>query len=194
MRPLVTDWHYALALFLVMVWAYGREFFLTIRTGKGAAGRQDAGSLFVALSAQWFAMSAAFAIAFTMPFGALAYRRFWFCCGLALLVAGSLLRQHCFRMLGRSFTAAVVVVKEQTIVERGAYRWIRHPSYTGGVLMYAGIALALGNWISLVVVLVMVLGSYLYRVHVEERALIETLGQPYREYMQRTRRFIPAVF
>lgn len=194
MRPLITDWHYGLTLFLAMVWAYGREFLLTIRTGKAAASRQDAGSLFVALLAQWLAMTAAFTIAFTMPFGALAYRRFWFWCGLALLVAGSLLRQHCFRMLGRSFTAAVVVVQEQKIVERGAYRWIRHPSYTGGVLMYAGMALALGNWISLLAVLVMVLGSYLYRVHVEERALIETLGQPYREYMRRTRRFIPAVF
>lgn len=194
MRPLITNWHYGLALFLIMLWAFGREFFLTIRTGKGAAGRQDAGSLYVVLLAQWIGMAAAFTIAFTMPFGSLAHGRFWFWCGLALLVAGSLLRQHCFRMLGASFTAAVVVAREQVIVESGAYRWIRHPSYAGGLIGYAGIALALGNWISLAVILVMVLGSYSYRVRVEERALMETLGEPYREYMQRTKRFIPAVF
>ena len=88
----------------------------------------------------------------------------------------------------------MVVVREQVIVESGAYRWIRHPSYTGGLIMYAGIALALGNWISLAVILVMVLGSYLYRVLVEERALMETLGELYREYMQRNKSFIPAVF
>ena len=105
--------------------------------------------------------------------------------------AGSLLRRHCFRMLGQSFTAAVVVVQNQAIVERGAYRWIRHPSYTGGLLIYGGMGLALGNWMSLVEITVVVLVSYLLRVRAEERALVETLGEPYRDYMRRTKRFIP---
>src|SRR5829696_5289565 len=111
----------------------------------------------------------------------------------AALVAGSLLRRHCFRMLGESFTGAVQVRAEQTVVQRGAYRWVRHPSYTAGILMFSGIGLSLGNWLSLAVLAVIPAATYVYRVAVEERALAATVGEPYREYMRRTKRFVPYV-
>jgi protein-S-isoprenylcysteine O-methyltransferase Ste14 len=109
------------------------------------------------------------------------------------MVAGSLLRRHCFRMLGSSFTAVVVVAPGQQMVERGAYRWVRHPSYSAAALVYAGMALALGNWVSVAIVLTAAVLTYGYRVRVEERALVQTLGEPYRAYMQRTKRFIPLI-
>ena len=94
-------------------------------------------------------------------------------------------------MLGPSFTAVVVVIPGQQIVERGAYRWVRHPSYSAGALMMGGMTLALGNWVSLLVVLGAVVATYAYRARIEEHALIATLGEPYLAYMQRTKRFIP---
>jgi len=136
-------------------------------------------------------MGASFAIAFNVRSGMLRHQRIWFFIGLGIMIAGSLLRRHCFRMLGRSFTAVVVVNLDQQIIERGAYRWVRHPSYTAGMLLFAGSMLALGNWLSVAVVLSGAIVAYSYRVRVEERALLETLGEPYRAYMQRTKRFIP---
>ena len=110
------------------------------------------------------------------------------------MLAGSLLRRHCFRMLGSSFTGAVVVSPEQTVVERGAYRYVRHPSYTAGAIIFLGVGLALANWISIAVLMTIVPIVYGYRVVVEERALADVIGEPYRQYMCRTKRFVPLVF
>ena len=113
--------------------------------------------------------------------------------GIACIVAGGALRRHCFRMLGDSFTYDVRVTPGQRIVERGAYRYVRHPSYTAGLLLVGGIGLALGNWMSLGIAIVLPALAYSYRIAVEERALVETLGPAYDNYMKRTRRLIPFV-
>ncbi len=97
-------------------------------------------------------------------------------------------------MLGSSFTGAVIVKADQAVVERGAYRYIRHPSYSAGAILFFGIGLALANWISLAVLLGGVSIVYGYRVGVEERALVAVLGDPYRRYMSRTKRFVPFLF
>jgi protein-S-isoprenylcysteine O-methyltransferase Ste14 len=57
-----------------------------------------------------------------------------------------------------------------------------------------GVGLAMTNWASLLTLLLCVFSGHLYRVSVEEKALIKTIGQPYIEYMQHTKRFIPWVF
>ena len=192
MRPLVGSWPYWLVFWLVFVWVYFIEFLLTART-RSKAGKQDAGTLPLVVVMQFVAMSAAFILAFSFRLGGVSYPRSWFWAGIGVMIGGSLLRRHCFRMLGSSFTAAVVVVQNQEIVERGAYRWVRHPSYTGGLLIYTGMGLALGNWMSLAEIVGVTWASYLFRVRAEETALVETLGEPYRDYMRRTKRFIPMV-
>jgi protein-S-isoprenylcysteine O-methyltransferase Ste14 len=113
--------------------------------------------------------------------------------GTMMLIAGAVLRRHCFNALGRFFTGTVIVSRDQRIVQHGVYRFVRHPSYTAAFLMFTGLGLALGSWIS--VAILFLIHCYLYgiRVAVEEKALLETLGEPYREYMSRTTRFIPFV-
>ena len=98
-------------------------------------------------------------------------------------------------MLGDRFTFAVRATSDQIVVERGAYRYVRHPAYTAGLMLFAGIGLALANWASLAVCIVLPAIAYGYRIIVEERLLVETLGQPYYKYMKRTRcRLIPYLF
>jgi protein-S-isoprenylcysteine O-methyltransferase Ste14 len=80
------------------------------------------------------------------------------------------------------------------VVDRGAYRYVRHPSYTAGLILFIGVGLALGNWLSLLVLTLVVGLVYGYRVRVEERALLAVLGDPYRQYMMRTQRFVPFLF
>jgi len=80
------------------------------------------------------------------------------------------------------------------VIEAGAYRWVRHPSYAGGMLMYIGTGLALTNWLSVLIIAVAGALGYIYRVHVEERALLAHLGARYEQYMRRTKRFVPFVF
>jgi protein-S-isoprenylcysteine O-methyltransferase Ste14 len=136
-----------------------------------------------------------FACAFAVPGATLLTGRavlFWF--GIAALAAGALLRQHCFRMLGASFRPVVEVQSEQAIVERGLYRFVRHPSYAAAVLIFLGLGLALTNWVTLLVILATAVIVYGYRVHVEEAALVSTLGDAYRAYMSRTKRIVPFVW
>src|SRR5205085_5207086 len=117
------------------------------------------------------------------------FAMFWI--GTVLLIAGSALRRHCFHVLGKFFTGAVMVQSDHAVVDRGAYRWVRHPSYTGGMMMFLGIGVAAGNWVSVAVLTLIPIAVYTYRVRVEERALLATLGDSYRAYMQTRKRFVP---
>jgi protein-S-isoprenylcysteine O-methyltransferase Ste14 len=114
--------------------------------------------------------------------------------GAALATAGTALRLWAVVTLGRYFTYAVQVSSDQKVVETGPYRLIRHPAYTGGLMLALGIALSLRYaWAPLIVGLPN-LAAYLIRIVVEERALSEGIGEPYRAYMARTKRLIPYVW
>ncbi len=192
MRPLVTVWPYAAVYWAMFIWAYVPEAVLN-RRSRTLPSPQDAGSFRLVMVVQSVAMAAAFAIGFAGRLGVLSRPHLWFWAGVGTMLAGSLLRRHCFRMLGKSFTAVVVVQPGQQVVERGAYRWVRHPSYTAAMLLFGGITLALSNWVSVAIVLAAAVLAYGYRVRVEERTLVGTLREPYRAYTQRTKRFIPLI-
>ena len=96
--------------------------------------------------------------------------------------------------LGRSFRTTVEVDSGQPVVSTGPYRWIRHPSYLGLLLIMAGFGLALGGWLSLVAAVVLPLPALAWRMHVEEAELIRVLGEPYRAYRAHTARLVPRVW
>ena len=126
----------------------------------------------VVLVAGGIALATAFSLAFAVPRAAfLTHRVAWFFLGVAAIASGSLLRRHCFRVLGRFFTGAVTIQSGHQVVDRGAYRWVRHPSYSAALLLFSGIGLALGNWLSLAVLFSTALVVYSYRARIEERAL-----------------------
>lgn len=194
MQLLVFSWPYALLFWAVFIWAFAPEFRLVSRPQEPTDTPQDANSKRLIMQGGGLANLIAFLVAALVPAAALPYSVWLFWIGLCILIAGSLLRRHCWRMLGESFTGAVIVKPDQAVVERGAYRYVRHPSYTAGALLWAGIGLALANWISLVILIVSTAILYAYRVRVEETALVSVIGAPYRDYMSRTKRFIPFVF
>lgn len=66
--------------------------------------------------------------------------------------------------------------------------------YTAGTLLFIAVFLLTANWFIGLGGLAMVLAVVLTRTSKEEAMLVETFGDPYREYMQRTPRYIPRVF
>jgi protein-S-isoprenylcysteine O-methyltransferase Ste14 len=62
------------------------------------------------------------------------------------------------------------------------------------VMMFSGIGLALGNWLSLAITFLSAAAVYAYRVRVEERALVAALGVPYVDFMKTRKRFVPFLF
>jgi len=111
--------------------------------------------------------------------------------GIVVIVLGAALHWWSIFTLGRYLTFTVAVRSTQSIVQSGPYRFVRHPSYTAILIMLLGVGMALANWASLVAMLAGGLIGLLYRVRVEERALVEALGQPYADYMRHTKLFIP---
>jgi len=198
MTPQIFRWPQALVFWAVYVWAFAPEFRIVrtaAKTNAASKRSQDALSLQVIVLGMWLGLFAAFPLAFIPRFAFAASARMpalWL--GTAVLATGSLLRRHCWRMLGSYFTGNVQTVAGQTVIDRGAYAYVRHPSYTAGILMFAGIGIALGSWLSTAITLATSIAVYVYRVRIEEATLAAELGQPYLDYMKARKRFIPYVF
>jgi len=182
----------AFVFWAVYVLVFVPEFLVIRRSKRSASSAQDAGTMRLITIAHPLAICAAFAVSF-LPWSVTPWQRVFFIVGTCVLLAGGVLRRICFRVLGKYFTGAVIVSADQPVIDRGPYRWVRHPSYTAGILIFSGIGIALGNWLSVIVLVVVPSLVYARRVKVEEKALLETIGEPYRRYMERTKRFIPFV-
>jgi protein-S-isoprenylcysteine O-methyltransferase Ste14 len=114
--------------------------------------------------------------------------------GLVVMWAGLAVRAWSVVVLGRAFRTTVEVERGQEVVTRGPYRWVRHPSYSGVLLLAAGYGLAAGNWLSLLLTIVLPLVSVLLRITVEEQALVRMLGRPYERYRAATKRLVPGIW
>jgi protein-S-isoprenylcysteine O-methyltransferase len=111
-----------------------------------------------------------------------------------MFAVGLVLRWWAIITLGRFFTVDVTIQKDHELVDRGPFRLVRHPSYTGVLLAFVGFALSLRNWAALVVILVPIFVAFVRRMNVEEEALSQALGSPYTEYMVRTKRLVPGIY
>lgn len=114
--------------------------------------------------------------------------------GAALAAAALAFRVWSIRTLGRFFTSTVQVQQGQSVVEAGPYRLLRHPSYTGALGTALGTTMLFGSTLGMFLVAVLAIPAYLHRMSVEERTLARELGEPYVEYMRRTRRLIPFLY
>jgi protein-S-isoprenylcysteine O-methyltransferase Ste14 len=197
MVPLIYEWNvYAILFWIIyVVW-----FVLEIKGAitqrvQANARKQDRGSMIVLLVGLYTGLLLNFIMPGLFPGATITWQRSTLVSiGLVLMVLGIILRQYSIRVLGQYFTRELATRADQPVVQQGPYRFIRHPAYSGTLLTVLGIGLAMTNWASLVSILVCSIAGYFYRVRVEERALCASLGQPYVEYMQHTRRFIPFVF
>lgn len=114
--------------------------------------------------------------------------------GLSIVWAGIGLRWWSFRALGRYFTFDVMTSTDQPVIAAGPYHFVRHPSYAGLLLVFAGVGIVYANWLSLVAMILLPLIGLVYRIHVEEAALSATVGEAYRSYAASHRRIIPFVW
>lgn len=163
-----------------------------MKRAKGPANERDRGSLFVL----WGVIIAGVV---TANFAAHVFRGFAFSVdfypyGCAAFGCGLIVRWYAILYLGRFFTVDVAIQSDQRVIETGPYRFIRHPSYSGALLAFFGLGVCLLNWISLLVLFIPVTIAFLYRILIEEAALVESLGNAYSEYSTRTKRLIPFIY
>ena len=167
----------------------------TAKVSRKEVSVQDRGTMGILIGLQWVGLALNFLLAWLFQAAAISWHRTaLFATGVTLILLGVALRWYAIWTLRDYFTRDVAVSSDQKVVQNGPYRYIRHPAYSGTLLTMLGVGLAMTNWASLVALLMFVLIGHMYRVSVEEKALSRTIGQPYVEYMHRTKRFIPLLF
>ncbi len=105
-----------------------------------------------------------------------------------------ILRWYSIGYLGRYFTVDVSISAEHRLIDSGPYRFIRHPTYTGALLAFLGLGFCFGNWLSILFLGLPIIAAFLWRIRIEERALLQALGEQYRRYMRRTKRLLPFIY
>lgn len=113
---------------------------------------------------------------------------------LFLLFAGLALRWVSILTLGRFFTVDVAIHQGHAVVDRGPYRYVRHPSYTGILIAFLGVGAYCGNFVSVIAVIVPITMAFLQRIKTEEVALLRDLGTEYAKYRQKTSKLVPGVY
>ena len=172
------------------------ELLLTVtRRSRSRTGtKQDRSTLRVLWLVIMASVAAGIYVAGHWPSAALPHARIFATAGVVLFVVGLLLRWWAITTLGRFFTVDVTIEKDHELVERGPFRIVRHPSYTGVLLAFVGLALSLRNWAALLVILLPIGAAFIHRMNVEEEALSRALGRRYADYMKRTKRLVPFVY
>jgi protein-S-isoprenylcysteine O-methyltransferase len=182
-------------LWIVVILFPVSEIILGIRkrADRSVARSEDRGSLRILLLV--IVASIALAIAFrSFGVGRLhgsltAYRGLSLC----LLLSGLAIRWTSIATLGRLFTVDVAIHHDHALVEKGLYKYVRHPSYTGLLLAFLGVGISFVNWLSLVTVVAPILLAVWNRISKEEAALREALGESYGVYCTRTKRLVPGI-
>jgi protein-S-isoprenylcysteine O-methyltransferase Ste14 len=110
-----------------------------------------------------------------------------------LILAGLGIRWWAIVTLGRFFSVDIALQEQHRIVQEGPYRWVRHPAYTGLLIIFLGMGIAFRNWVSLILIVLPITTLLLYRIRVEEAALSEEIGTAYLDYRKKTKRLLPGI-
>ena len=167
---------------------------LTRRSRSKTGAKQDRSTLGMIWLVIAVSVTAGVFVAQNFRAAALPHEQIFASAGVVPFVAGLMLRWWAIITLGRFFTVDVTIEKDHELVERGPFRLVRHPSYTGVLLAFVGLALTLRNWTALLVILMPIGAAFIHRMNVEEDALSRALGPRYAEYMKRTKRLVPFIY
>jgi protein-S-isoprenylcysteine O-methyltransferase Ste14 len=114
--------------------------------------------------------------------------------GAALILAAFALRVWARQHIRGLYSGHVEIQADHQLVQRGPYRLVRHPGYSGLILMVLGVVIGYSSLIGLVAVPVLLLPGLAYRMHVEENLLAEQFGDAYRDYVRKTKALIPGIW
>ncbi|WP_337043834.1 methyltransferase family protein [Emticicia sp. 17c] len=96
-------------------------------------------------------------------------------------------------LLGRNWSLSVQKKQDHELIRSGPYKWVRHPIYTGLLLLFTGTALLVGDYRGILAVVIMVVAFWL-KLRKEEQVMAELFGEQYEAYRQQTKALIPFVW
>jgi protein-S-isoprenylcysteine O-methyltransferase Ste14 len=114
--------------------------------------------------------------------------------GIFIMLLGISIRIIAAITLGRFYTRTLRKTDNHELISTGIYKYVRHPGYLGTILLNIGAGISVGNIFSLLIVIIPTFSSYIYRIKVEEKMLIEIFGDKYRAYTKWTKKLIPFIY
>ncbi|MFA6446383.1 MAG: isoprenylcysteine carboxylmethyltransferase family protein [Candidatus Paceibacterota bacterium] len=94
--------------------------------------------------------------------------------------------------LGKNWSANVVLKEDHELITSGPYKYVRHPIYSGLLLMILGIAIYSGSFVGFFLFVLFFIGAY-YKASKEEKLLIKYFPEQYPKYIRDVRALIPFV-
>lgn len=113
--------------------------------------------------------------------------------GLLVYFLGIVIRWVSILQLKKEFTVDVAIHTDHQLKTDGFYRYVRHPSYSGLLMICFGLSLAMNSLFSVLAVIPVVL-AILYRINIEESILSQEFGGTYKDYMKKTSKIIPKLY
>jgi protein-S-isoprenylcysteine O-methyltransferase len=182
-------------LVTICYWIWiGFEVWLLIRErGTTKAGSQDRGSRGINIAA-WVLGTTLGIYLVPVILPQFSFRGQIIELGIVLILVGLILRFWAVQALGRFFRTTVVVQDQHVLITNGPYKTLRNPSYTGGLITFLGFGIAVGNWMSILILFVSGIIPYVHRIAIEDRALAAEFGDEYDEYRKKTWALIPYIW
>lgn len=112
--------------------------------------------------------------------------------GLMLFVGGVLLSVYSRVVLGDAYSTARNFSKPDHLIQHGPYSYVRHPIYSGTLLMGSGFELVVASYLFFAV---LILGTVIiYFCAKEEEKRLMNWFLEYRDYQKRVKKFVPFIF
>ena len=109
-----------------------------------------------------------------------------------LCIAGLVFCVWARATLGRNWSGTITLKEGHELIERGPYRLVRHPIYTGLLAMFLATAIRSGHPGGIVAV-IFAFASFWIKLGEEEKLMLQQFPDQYRSYQQRVKRIIPFV-
>lgn len=122
------------------------------------------------------------------------FNRWLACLGVAVFASSLWLFRRTHRDLGRNWSVTLEVRHHHALISEGVYRCVRHPMYAAFWLWAIAQSLLLPNWFAGPAGLIGFGTLFFFRVGREEHLMLQTFGDDYRRYMEKTSRIIPGVY
>jgi protein-S-isoprenylcysteine O-methyltransferase Ste14 len=176
------------------LWAASELALLFFRRSKQPDQNRDARSV-VWLNITIYGSLALAIACFVSGFGHVDYANLLFArTGLILIILGLCIRWIAILTLRKYFTVNVAIQASQRLIRAGLYRFVRHPSYSGSLLSFLGLAMVFSNWVVLLIVLAPITVAFIRRIRLEERVLTDAFGAEYTEYCHSSWRLFPGIY
>lgn len=183
-------------IIVTIAYLYGFfEYYISFRQRQKIkiVHKGDKGSLWILSISIAIGYLLSFSVAYTR-IGRIYHWNILFALGMIIVIVGFMIRIISIRTLKQYFTYSVAKAENHEIIEKGFYKFIRHPGYLGQLLIFTGISISLSNWLSVILMFISTLMGYMNRIRIEENFMIVQMGAKYSDYKMRTKKLIPKIY